>query len=114
VVEDDGPTRATLASWLTGEGFAVLSAGSGYEAVRHLKDPLAPVGAVILDVGLPDVAGVALYEVIQGLRPWLPVVVCTGRAMAEEARLLALGARAVFRKPVHPDELLSAVEAALR
>jgi CheY-like chemotaxis protein len=46
--------------------------------------------------------------------PAMPVVVCTGGAApAEVARLVELGANRYFRKPVEPDELLSAVGAAL-
>jgi DNA-binding NtrC family response regulator len=113
VVEDDGATRSTLASWLTGKGFVVRTAGSGFEAVKHLLSTLEPIDVVLLDVGLPDVNGVVLYEALQELSPWLPVV-CTGQATAEEETYLrAVGARGFFRKPVDPDELLSAVEKAL-
>jgi DNA-binding NarL/FixJ family response regulator len=44
----------------------------------------------------------------------MPVVICTGGAAPDEvARLVELGVGRYFRKPVDPDELLSAVESAL-
>jgi DNA-binding response OmpR family regulator len=114
VVEDDEATRLAMASWLAAEGFLVLTAANGHEAAGHLERPLETIDVVVLDVGLPDVDGVALCQRVRELYPALPVLVCTGMATTEEAaRLLELGARRYFRKPVDPDELLSAVEAAL-
>ncbi len=114
VVEDDETTRLAMASWLAGEGFLVLTAGSGHQAIGQLEHPLERIDVVILDVDLPDVSGVALCAKIREMNPELPVLVCTGGATPEEvARLVELGAIRYFRKPVSPDELLSAVEAVL-
>jgi DNA-binding response OmpR family regulator len=114
LVEDDEATRLAMASWLAREGYLVLTAANGHEAIGHLTRPLAPIDVAVLDVDLPDVDGVALCARLRELYPTLPVLVCTGMATSDEAaRLLDLGARRYFRKPVDPDELLSAVEAAL-
>lgn len=114
VVEDDEPTRAAMAAVLAGEGFLVLTAADGHDAAAHLSRPLEPVDVAVLDVGLPDVDGVALCARLRELRPDLPVIVCSGAAAPEEVgQLAALGVRRFFRKPVEPDELVSAVEAAL-
>jgi DNA-binding response OmpR family regulator len=114
LVEDDESTRLAMASWLAGEGFLVLTAANGHEAAGHLEKPLDSIDVAVLDVGLPDVDGVALCQRLRELYPALPVLVCTGGATPDEAvRLLELGACRYFRKPVNPDELLSAVEAAL-
>ncbi len=101
VVEDDEPTRLAMASWLSHEGYLVLTAANGHEAA-------------VLDVGLPDVDGIRLCERLRQMYPTMPVVVCSGQAApAEVARLVELGASRYFRKPVEPDELLSAVESSL-
>ena len=114
LVEDDEATRLAMASWLAREGYLVLTAANGHEAIGHLTRPLAPIDVAVLDVDLPDVDGVALCARLRELYPTLPELVCTGMATSDEAaRLLDLGARRYFRKPVDPDELLSAVEAAL-
>jgi CheY-like chemotaxis protein len=114
VVEDDETTRLAMTSWLAGEGFRVLSAGSGYEAIRHLLNPQEAIDVVLLDVGLPDVNGAILHETIQELCPFLPVVICTGQASTDEvARMLELGARRYLRKPVEAEELVSAVTESL-
>jgi DNA-binding response OmpR family regulator len=114
LVEDDEATRLAMASWLAREGYLVLTAADGHEAIGHLTRPLEPIDVAVLDVDLPDVDGVALCARLRELYPTLPVLVCTGMATSDEAgRLLDLGVRRYFRKPVDPDELLSAVEAAL-
>jgi DNA-binding response OmpR family regulator len=69
---------------------------------------------VILDVNLPDVSGVDLCARLREIASGLALVVCSGEAEpAEVARLLELGVRRYFQKPISPDELLAAVEAAL-
>jgi DNA-binding response OmpR family regulator len=74
-----------------------------------------PIDVVLLDVGLPDVNGVDLCALLRELRPSTSVVVLTGEAEpADVARLLELGVRRYFRKPIEPDELLATVEAAVR
>ena len=114
VVEDDETTRLAMMAWLVGEGFSVLAAANGHEAAGHLERPLEPIDVVVLDVGLPDVDGVALCERIREMYPEMPVLVCSGGAAPEDvARLMGLGATRYFRKPVEADELLSSVEAAL-
>jgi CheY-like chemotaxis protein len=114
VVEDDEATRLAMTTWLAGEGFLVLTAADGHEAAGHLERPLEPIDVVVLDVGLPDVDGIALCERVRQLYPRVPVVVCTGQAEpADVARLVELGISRYFRKPIDPDELLAAVEASL-
>ena len=114
IVEDDEASREAMTSWLVAEGFSVLAAADGHEAAGHLEHPPEPIDVVVLDVGLPDVNGVDLCRRVRELYPAMPVVVCTGGAAPEEvARLVRLGATRYFHKPVEPDELLSAVGAAV-
>jgi CheY-like chemotaxis protein len=115
LVEDDENIRFALTRVLVWEGYMVLTAATGHDAVGMLRDVSEPIDVVLLDVGLPDVSGVDLCSRLRQLRPELPVVVCSGEADPQEvARLLELGVRRYFQKPVEPDELLATVEAALR
>ena len=114
VVEDDLATRVSIKSWLTLKGFSVQAAVSGSEAARHLDDPEEAIDAVVVDLGLRDVNGTALCEVIHRFHPFLPVVVFSGQATAEDVRrVMGAGARQFFTKPVDPAELVTAVEATL-
>lgn len=99
---------------LTREGYLVLTAATGHDAMGIMEQPLSPIDVVLLDVRLPDVDGTALCARIRELYPELPIVVCTGEAQSDEvAALMRLGAVRYFCKPVAVDELLSTVEAAL-
>ena len=92
VVEDDETTRLSMMALLVGEGFSVLAAANGHEAVGHLERPLESIDVVILDVGLPDVDGVSLCERIREMYPNMPVLVCSGGAAPEDvARLMGVG-----------------------
>jgi DNA-binding response OmpR family regulator len=114
VVEDNDLATMGMAMTLAREGYLVLTAATGHDALATLRQPLSPIDVVILDVHLPDVSGIDVCARLRELCPQLPVIVCTGEATPEEAvQLLRLGARRYFQKPVSPDELLSAVEAAL-
>jgi DNA-binding response OmpR family regulator len=114
LVEDDETTRNVMTRILVREGYLVLTAEGGHDALSVLKTPLSPIDVVLLDVHLPDVSGIDLCARIRQYHPDLPVVVCTGEAEPEEAaRLLELGVHRYFRKPIAVDELLATVEAAL-
>jgi len=115
IVEDDEITRDAMAKVLVREGYLVLTAASGHDAIGQLRTPLSPIDVVVLDVHLPDVSGIDLCARIRQLHPSMPVVVCTGEADAEEGgRLLRLGVTRYFLKPMSVDELLATVEAALK
>lgn len=115
IVEDDEITRDAMAKVLIREGYLVLTAATGHDALGQMQTPLSPIDVVVLDVHLPDVSGIDLCARIRQQHPHTPVVVCTGEADAEEgARLLRLGVTRYFLKPMSVDELLATVEAALK
>jgi CheY-like chemotaxis protein len=114
VIEDNDITRCGMAATLVREGYLVLTASTGHDALGILRRPFSPIDVVLLDVQLPDINGIEICAHLRKLYPNLPVIVCTGEATPEEvAELLKLGAHRYFQKPIAPDELLSAVEAAL-
>jgi CheY-like chemotaxis protein len=114
VVEDDEPTRLAMTQILAHEGYLVLTAATGHDALAVLHAPLSPIDVVLFDVHLPDLNGTELCARLRQLYPHLPVIVCSGEANpGEVARLLELGAHRYFQKPITPEELLASVEAAL-
>jgi two-component system response regulator AtoC len=104
VVDDDPGTRRVARANLSLEGFDVLVASSGAEAMERLaeSDPLA----VVTDLKMPDVDGIALLERVHATRPSLPVVLVTAHATVETAvQALRRGAHHYLTKPVRWDEL---------
>jgi DNA-binding NtrC family response regulator len=114
LVEDDENTLFAMNELLTRQGYLVLTAASGHDAIGMLKQPLSPIDLVLLDMRLPDVEGVALGSRMRELRPVLPILAISGEADPEEvAALERLGAVRYLRKPIGADELLLGIEKAL-
>jgi len=104
VVDDDPNTRKVARANLGLEGFEVLVASSGAEALARLgeADPLA----LVTDLQMPDLDGIALMEQARAERPWLPVVLVTAHATVETAvQAMRKGAIHYLTKPVRWDEL---------
>ena len=111
-VDDDRQLLRALQIILAARGYEVVSAATGAGALAAASS--SPPDVVILDLGLPDLDGVA---VIEGLRGWCsaPVIVLSARH-EERAKVRALdaGADDYVTKPFGMDELLARLRAAVR
>jgi DNA-binding response OmpR family regulator len=112
VVEDERKLRDLIRSYLERAGFTVLSTGSGAEAITMAAE--AAPDLVVLDLGLPDVAGETVAREL-GETSSIPILMLTAKA-AEEDRIrgLELGADDYVTKPFSPRELVLRVQAILR
>lgn len=114
-VDDHAAVRRSMSDLLRHEGFHVLEAATGQEALHLVqKQP----DLVLLDVCLPDLSG---FEVCNRIRSnsataQTPVLHLSGIAISAEERTQALegGADGYLVKPVDPDELVAHVRALLR
>ena len=112
VVEDERKLRELVRSYLERAGFTVLSTDSGAEALT-LAGAASP-DLVILDLGLPDVAGEAVARELRAAGP-TPILMLTARSTEEDRiRGLELGADDYVTKPFSPRELVLRVQAVLR
>ena len=108
IVDDDPEVRATLAEYLAEDGFEVAEAGNGLEALAHVKR--ARPRAIVLDLMMPRLGGIDALQRIRGFDPTIGVVVVTGTEDIElHRKALALGALAVFTKPVAPSDVAVAL-----
>jgi DNA-binding response OmpR family regulator len=112
LVEDERKLRDLVRFYLERAGFAVLSTGSGAEAMSVAAS--AEPDLVILDLGLPDVPGETLARALRAAAS-VPILILTAKA-AEEDRIsgLELGADDYVTKPFSPRELVLRVQAILR
>ena len=109
VVEDDAGVRAFLVACLQRQGYRVIAAATGEEALQLLAHE--PALVAVLDLGLPGMDG---FAVADELPPDVPVIIVTGdpiRAYAQ-AKGRTLNYQ-VLPKPVAPELLEHAVAAAL-
>ncbi len=108
VVEDEFLVRLTLAEALTEEGFEVIEAGSGDEALALLqRDPL--IAVLMTDIQLPGTLnGLHLVLEVRRDRPDMPVIYMTGRPESLGG-LVTSGRDTVIAKPYLPSEVTEAV-----
>ncbi|HEY7452119.1 MAG TPA: response regulator transcription factor [Candidatus Limnocylindria bacterium] len=112
VVDDEDAVRRILVHNLEGHGFRVAAAESGEEALE--LEPRFHPDLVILDLGLPEMDGFAVIEVLRE-RSTTPIVVLSVRgAEGDKVRALDLGADDYLTKPFGVEELLARVRVALR
>jgi two-component system KDP operon response regulator KdpE len=112
VVDDELQIRRLLRACLESNGYRVLEAATGSEAIAQAAQH--PLEVVLLDLGLPDLDGVT---VLKRLREWsrVPVVVLSVRDR-EEDKISALdnGADDYVTKPFSTGELLARLRVAQR
>lgn len=113
VVDDDVDVRSSLSAVLANEGFVVLEAANGREAVDKSRASIPDV--VLMDLSLPVLDGAAAMRVMKGFLPTqhVPVIAVTGMSMSP-ASLVALGFDASLRKPCSPETLLQCIGAMVR
>lgn len=112
IVEDEPPIRRLLRTTLAAQDYRVLEAATGAEALAALRHHRPDL--VLLDLGLPDIDGLALIGQIRAKGP-VPIVVLSSRG-EEAAKVAALdaGADDYVTKPFGADELMARLRAALR
>jgi DNA-binding response OmpR family regulator len=100
VVEHDAATRRVLAQVLRAEGFAVATAADGSQALTTLARQRP--AAVLLDLGLPDMAGARVAADVQArYADAVPIIVVAGgRPVAADRNDLGLGGHDEFRRSV--------------
>lgn len=107
VVDDDADTREAVSEVLRDDGYLVSQAANGDEALEALRGARTLPDAILLDLMMPVMNGVA-FRAEQLADPGLadiPVAVFSAHARAEEAAK-ALQADAYLEKPLALDELL--------
>jgi two-component system KDP operon response regulator KdpE len=112
VIEDDVQIRRAVKSALTGSADRIVEAANGREGLA-LAASWRP-DLVVLDLGLPDIPGIA---VCREIRTWgkMPIVVLTARhAEEEKVALLDAGADDYVTKPFSNREFAARVRAQLR
>jgi DNA-binding NtrC family response regulator len=104
IVEDEPLIRWMLVDVLATEGFGVIEAKNGAEALERFGPE---VDVVLLDIRLPDANGLDLLPGFLRQCPHVAVLAMTGHGTPDVERVaLERGARAVVHKPFEVDELV--------
>jgi CheY-like chemotaxis protein len=92
IIEDDDTIRETMAEALTSEGFEVIAASDGAEALAEIRAGTRP-GLVLLDLMMPGMDG---WRFLEELHVDLPIVVVS--AFVHGAKTMT--AAALLRRPI--------------
>ena len=112
VVDDDPKIVSLVRTYLEREGFRVVTAGDGLEALRAFA--ASEPGLIVLDLMLPELDGLAMMRIIRE-RSQVPIVMVSARgSVADRVFGIHEGADDYLAKPFSPAELVVRVKAVLR
>lgn len=110
VVDDDRDIRETLVDALESEGYAVISAVDGVDALERLRSEDRAPSVILLDLMMPRMNGLEFREALAQVDSWarIPIVVVSADAHGR-ASAARIGAAACLAKPMRLRELFSTV-----
>jgi DNA-binding NtrC family response regulator len=113
LVEDEKPAQELLKKILEAEGFRVIPAANGREALTLLEESV--IDAVVTDLMMPAMTGRELIAHLQSLADPPPAIVVTAHGSKEAGRELInrMGAFDYLSKPFQPDDLILKIERAV-
>jgi len=114
LIEDEAQVAALTAETLTGEGYNVILAHDGFEALKIYQNVGKQIGLVILDFFLPVMDGDAVFYELRVLNPEVDVVLSSGFAEQQKINaMLGQGVRGFISKPYSSQNLLAQVRSTL-
>jgi DNA-binding NtrC family response regulator len=113
LVDDEPMVLSLLTSAFKNQGFRVLCASDGKEALSLFA--AEPIDLAIMDYSLPDLCGADLYSQFHTQKPELPIVFLTGCPNLETAvNLMKEGVRDYLTKPFSLEEISERIRAILK
>lgn len=113
VVDDDAAVRRIASRILSEEGFRVLEASDGDEAIRIAERHGPDIGLVVTDIVMPRLNGIELLERLSRIQPALPVVLMSGYTSNELMGRALVAPCGILRKPFAPEALIDEVRRCL-
>jgi CheY-like chemotaxis protein len=114
LVDDEAEISELAATMLTDEGYRVILARDGFEALKIYQQIGKQIGLVILDFFLPVMDGDAVFDELRLINPEVAVVLSSG--FAEQSKLgnmLAQGLKGFIPKPYTAEKLLEQVRSTI-
>jgi PAS domain S-box-containing protein len=111
VVDDESSVRSIAEAVLQANGYRVLLAGDGTEALAVFAQRSGDIAAVVTDIAMPFMDGAVLIRALRKMRPDIRVIVSTGHG--EKAQVSELNVNGFLNKPYDAQTLLRALHTAL-
>lgn len=114
VVEDDADIREIVEEALADEGYEVMGAADGLDALERLRAATVLPRLILLDLMMPRMNGLELREALLKIEAWssIPVVIVSADANAQE-KSEAMRVAGLLQKPVKLRDLVAMVERTL-
>lgn len=113
LIDDDDAVRSSLALLISTVGLRVQGWSDPQQFLREF--PRNDIGAIVLDVRMPGISGLALLETLVAQGVDQPVIMLTGHGTVEMCRrAFKSGAAEFLEKPVDDEALLEALQNAVR
>ena len=111
LADDDEEVLAALNDVLRSEGYEVITAKNGREAIEHFHE--GRIDIALLDLNMPIKGGWETFEKLTTIHPLLPIIVITARP-EQYSLAVAAGVGALMEKPLDLPLLLQAIKDLLR
>jgi two-component system cell cycle sensor histidine kinase/response regulator CckA len=109
VVDDEPSVRSFIVVVLQGDGFQTIEAENGVQALEQMRKLGGAVDLLVSDIRMPLMDGITLACSVRAEFPAIPLILVSGYAEIEQAKLPNSGFEFV-QLPFHPATLLSAVK----
>jgi len=112
VVDDEAHLRESLEKTLAKEGFDVVQAATGQEALEALRE--RPISIALCDLRMPIMDGIQFLKAARAIRPETEVIMMTGYGTVQMAvEAIKLGAYDFIEKPFKRLELVKSIQKAI-
>ncbi len=99
IIDDTEEVLSALCKYFDEQGYEVVSADNGLDALKLLEEDIPGFDLVITDLVLPNVSGVAVISIVKKKFPKVPVIAITGWGEHPEALAREAQADLVLEKP---------------
>lgn len=114
VVEDEQSLRDLTKEFLTSNGYDVITATNGEEALYVYKQKFSEIKLVFSDIGMPKIDGLALFEKMKEIYPEVKTILTSGFLDPnKKSEIINAGVKDFIQKPYHSDEVLSKIRTVL-
>jgi CheY-like chemotaxis protein len=114
VIEDEVGLRELMIEILVRNGYRVLTANDGVEAIDQFEKHRHEIALVLSDMGLPKLDGAEVFSMLRLRDPSVKVILASGYLEPQyKSELLKSGARDFLQKPYDPEEVLKKIREVL-
>lgn len=107
VIEDEKSLRDMVEEFLISNGYKVITAANGEEALTIYQQNIDEIKLVFSDIGLPKIDGFSLFKNMNAINPEVKTILTSGFIdSSKKAEIINAGVKDFMQKPYHPEEVL--------